>query len=403
MSVSFLSPEFILLAVSAIILLAGLRGVSRQLAFLLLNLLFAAGLLLGVESTAVALLFILLGYGLVHLGIRRGRTGLVLGIAIYLAIFVYLRRYEFLEWIVPESLLPGALRTIGLSFVFFKVLHVMIDASSDSLGRLDPLTYLNYCLNFTTYMMGPIQRFQDYRDQWDGVQSAIPPDFEIYLDAVLRILFGLVKAYILARFFLPLALRPDTDLRTLSLLELAGQCYAFWLYLYLNFAGYCDVVIGIGSLLGVRPPENFSMPFLARNISDFWQRQHRSLTLWLTDYVFAPLYLKLLSTPVTGRHKLLSANLCLLATMLVSGLWHGTTVSFLLFGLLHGCYFVVYRTWDALLHRLLPRQGVERLRRNPVVVVTGILITFNATAAAFIFFRLHPYRIREALTALAAR
>jgi D-alanyl-lipoteichoic acid acyltransferase DltB (MBOAT superfamily) len=402
-SVSFLSPQFSFLAVSAIILLTALRGAPRQLAFLVLNLLFAVALLLGAASTSVVLLFILLGYGLAHLATRRGRAGLVLGIAIYLALFVYLRRYEFLEWFVPESLLLGALRTIGLSFVFFKVLHVMIDASSDSLGRLDPLTYLNYCLNFTTFMMGPIQRYQDYRDQWDGVKAAIPADFEAYLDAVLRILFGLVKAYILAGWFLPLALRPDTDLRTLSLLELAARSYAFWFYLYLNFAGYCDVAIGLGSLFGVRPPENFNKPFLARNISDFWQRQHRSLTLWLTDYVFAPLYLKLLSTPTTARHKLLSANLCLMTTMLVSGLWHGTTVSFLLFGLLHGCYFVVYRSWDALLHRLLRRRGVERLRRNPLVYATGMLITFNATAAAFIFFRLHPYRIREALTALAAR
>jgi D-alanyl-lipoteichoic acid acyltransferase DltB (MBOAT superfamily) len=389
--------------VAAIVLLSVLRGPTRQLAFLAINLTFVWGLALGPRGALATLLFILLGYGLVRIATRRSATGLGIGVVLFIAVFVYLRRYDFVQWILPEALLPRIISTIGLSFVFFKIIHVMIDAYADTLGRFDLLTFLNYCLNFTTFLMGPIQRYQDYRDQWEGAKLAIPLGFESHLDAGVRILLGLAKAYVLAPYFQTMALTPDTDLTAVSFPHLALLAYAFWFYLYLNFSGYCDVAIGIGSLLGIRPPENFNKPFLARNISDFWLRQHRSLTLWLTDYVFSPLYKKLLTSGFTARYKLLAANLSLMATMLVSGLWHGTTFSFLLFGIVHGLWFVIYRTWDSLLTRRLGREGVQRFRERPLVHAGGILLTFNATAAAFVFFQVSSARVMEAFTHLATR
>lgn len=383
-----MSPWFLGIAFAAIVLVSLLRGLPRQLAFLALNLVFVSAFLLGPGGAISTLLFALLGYSLVFLSTQKWK--LVLAIVAYVALFVYMRGYGFLELVLPENYLVRALSTVGLSFLFFKVVHVILDAYAGALGKLDLLTYLNYCLNFTTFVMGPIQRFQDYREQWDGEREAIPLDFEAHLDAALRVLVGLLKVYVLAAFFEARALKLDTDLTSLSLAGLIVQTYCFWFYLYLNFSGYCDVVIGIGSLLGVRPPENFNKPFLARNISDFWQRQHRSLTLWLTDYVFNPTYKSLLSSKWTGNQKALAAYIALVLTMVVSGLWHGTTVSFLLFGLVHGSWFVIYRAWDELLTRRLGRKGVQRFRANPLVHFAGIVLTFNATAAAFIFFRASP-------------
>ncbi|HSK18472.1 MAG TPA: MBOAT family O-acyltransferase [Longimicrobiales bacterium] len=393
MQVSLLSPGFAAIAIAAILLVSALRGAGRQFAFLILNLVFVCVMLLEPPGAIATLIFALAGFGLVRAAQRWGRTGLVMGVSGFVALFLYMRRYDFLTWFVPDALLTQVLSTVGLSFLFFKILHVAIDGYSGTLGRFGLLDYLNYALNFATFMMGPIQRFQDYRDQWHGEKLAIPLDYEAHLDAVLRILIGLVKAYVLAVFFENRALSVDADVLQLSAVGLIVQTYAFWFYLYLNFSGYCDVVIGVGSLFGVRPPENFNRPFLARNISDFWQRQHRSLTLWLTDYVFAPMYKSLLTRRPAG--KLMIANLSLMATMLVSGLWHGTTVSFFLFGIVHGLWFVVYRTWDEFLLARLGRGGVRRFRRNVLVHAAGIFLTFNATAFAFIFFRLEPAAVAD--------
>lgn len=396
MQVSLLSPGFLGLILAAIVLTAVVRGVGRELVFLAINLSFVCLLLLSPAGAVGTLLFAVLGYGVVLAAMRWGRHALTAGVVVVVALFVYMRRYDFLAWFIPDAMLTRILATVGLSFLFFKILHVAIDAYSGTLGRIGFLSYLNYSLNFTTFMMGPIQRYQDYRAQWDGEKLAIPLSFEAHLDAVLRILVGLVKAYVLAAFVMDLALRPDTSLAELSLPGLVVQTYAFWVYLYLNFSGYCDVVIGAGSLFGVRPPENFDKPFLARNISDFWLRQHRSLTLWLTDYVFSPLYKKLLTRH--GRHRLIVANVALAVTMLVSGLWHGTTVSFFLFGVVHGLWFLIYRTWDETLTRRLGRARVKRFRQNLLVHAAGIFLTFNATAFAFIFFQLRPDRVMEAVS-----
>jgi D-alanyl-lipoteichoic acid acyltransferase DltB (MBOAT superfamily) len=385
---SILSWGFIQLALAAIVLLSALRAAPRQIAFLGLNLVFVWGLLLGPAGAVATLLFAFLGYTLVRLGMLHGPRAQMFGLLVLVALFVYLRGYDVVNLVLPKLPFARLLSTVGLSFLFFKIVHVMIDARAGTLGRFDLLTYLNYCLNFSTFMMGPIQRYQDHRAQWHGEKPAIPQDFESHLDATIRVLFGLVKVYIIAGFFQDRALRSDTDLLSLSFSGLVVQAYAFWFYLYLNFSGYCDVVIGIGSLFGLKPPENFNRPFLARNISDFWLRQHRSLTLWLRDYVFTPLYKTLLTRPWFARHKLLAANVGLMTTMLVSGLWHGTTISFLLFGLVHGLWFVVYRTWDAILARRLGKQGVLRFRENRWAHAGGILLTFNATAIAFIFFQL---------------
>ena len=96
-----------------------------------------------------------------------------------------MRDYEILRWFLPDSVLTSVLRTIGLSFLLFKTIHVIVDAKSGTVKQLDLLTYLNYSLNFTTFMMGPIQRYLDYCDQWNGKKPAIDYTFESHLDAVI--------------------------------------------------------------------------------------------------------------------------------------------------------------------------------------------------------------------------
>jgi D-alanyl-lipoteichoic acid acyltransferase DltB (MBOAT superfamily) len=397
---SLMDPKFAALAFAAIVLLPTLRGTLRQLAFLLVNCAFVGFLFLGMGGAPLkvravgfgaTLGFCLLGYALTLL-IRRRRDLFWPSLVAYVVVFVYMSNYQFLHWVLPERLLFRVLAMVGLSFLFFKVVHVMVEAHGETLGRLEPLTYLNFCLNFTTFMMGPLQRYQDYAEQWHGVREAIPLTFEAHLDAVLRILVGLVKAYVLAAFLRPYTLGPDTDVAAATPLQLLLAIYAFYLYLYLNFGGYCDVVIGLGSLIGVRPPENFDKPFLARNVSEFWQRQHRSLTLWLTDYVFSPLYKWSLHTRWLSSRPLLAANVAVFVTLLVSGLWHGTTTAFLIFGIVHGLYQVVYRTWDGLMSGKLGRQRLKQLRQNWAVQGAGMVITFHAVALAFVFFQLDAVR-----------
>jgi D-alanyl-lipoteichoic acid acyltransferase DltB (MBOAT superfamily) len=368
-------------------LISILGGIVRQVIFLAANIAFV-WFILGYEGTLSTLLLCLLGFALVKQHQRWPALKPYLTLTVLVVLFAYMRNYDMLQWILPDDILTSIFRTVGLSFILFKIIHVLIDARSKTLRKLDIFTYMNYCLSFTTFMMGPIQRYQDFYDQWHGHKQAIPMTFEAHLDAVLRILVGLIKAYILATWVNQSALQADTNVLELSFAGWIVKLYAFYFYLYLNFSGYCDVVIGIGSLFGVRPPENFNMPFIAQNISDFWLRQHRSLTLWLTDYVFSPAYKAMLSGGALSGFPLLAGSLAFLITMLVSGLWHGTTIGFLLFGLVHGVYLVSYHVWDHQLNRRLGRKRTSEIRKTWPARGVGIFLTFNATAFAFLFFRL---------------
>ena len=174
MDFSLLSVQFLALSVAAVLLLTVLSGLTRQIVFLTINVLFLSGLLLGPEGAASTVLFCLLGYLLTRLILRYSRVGFWVALTVYVGLFVYMRRYDFLAWVVPGQFLTQALSTIGLSFLFFKVVHVMIEARSGTLGSFQFPTFLNYCLNFTTFAMGPIQRYQDFHAQWNEIKKAIP-------------------------------------------------------------------------------------------------------------------------------------------------------------------------------------------------------------------------------------
>jgi D-alanyl-lipoteichoic acid acyltransferase DltB (MBOAT superfamily) len=145
--------------------------------------------------------------------------------------------------------------------------------------------------------------------------------------------------------------------------------------------------------MGIAPPENFWLPFFSPNIAQYWLRVHRSLTEWLTDYVFHPVYTGLLRSGVMRNRRLASRNVAIAATMVVAGVWHGTTLSFVLFGLVHAFYQVVYRTTEHVLSVRLGAQGLRDLRAQPAWALLGTAVTFVATASAYIFFVLTPAQL----------
>lgn len=387
MFISLLSFEFLVFASAVTLFVASTAGPLREVGFLVANIGFIHAVV-GPAGVLSTLLFCLLGWLLTRVFTSGPGRAAALSATVFVAVFIYLRDYEFLGWVLPDAARLSVLPTIGLSFLLFRILHVMVDARAGVIGRIAPLTYANYLLAYTTFMMGPIQRYPDFRDQWADRSRAIAMTFEAHLDAGLRILWGLVKVYILGTYLNRFALQPDADVLSLSLAELWVRLAGFYFYLFMNFSGYCDIMIGLGSLMGVRPPENFNHPYIAQNISDFWLRQHRSLTLWLTDYVFNPVYKWALGAGPMAAFPLIAGVFAAMLTMFISGIWHGTTVGFLIFGIVHGLWLAIYRIWDHVLTARLGRKRVRQIRAGWPGRIAGIVITFHAAAFAFLFFQL---------------
>lgn len=394
---TLLSIEFIGLAIALIVWVRFVPDPLRLAGFVVGSGVYAASFLTPTGYITTGGL-IAAGFALAKVvRARPALTGPAVG-ALVLA-FVYFRGYDVVLAVIGATSWDAALASAGLSYLLFKVIHVVVDAAGGGLPGLSLGRYVAYCLNFTTFLLGPIQRYQSFVDQWDGIHDPLAPDLVSHLDAVNRVMRGFVKKWVLAVYVSRLALLPGESVEGMGPLDIILGSWGFYLYLYCDFSGYCDIVIGIGRLMGIAPPENFNLPFFSPNIAQYWLRVHRSLTEWLTDYVFQPLYTTLLRRPEMRAHRLASRNIAIAGTMIVAGLWHGTTLSFLLFGLVHAGYQVIYRTSEHLLTSSLGAARLRELRATRPWVLASTGLTFVATASAYAFFVLTPAQLTSLATA----
>ena len=170
-----------------------------------------------------------------------------------------------------------------------------------------------------------------------------------------------MKKYVLADNLMAWGLLVDPPVVGLARPLLWLSVLALSLLLYLDFSGYCDIVIGVAALMGFRLMENFDRPFLATNLQDFWNRWHISLTSIVKDYVFTPLY-HYSAGHFRPRWQFASAMAVYFFSMMLIALWHGTTWGFFVFGVLHGSMLV----WLQLFRRFIyPRFGVA-LRESTI-------------------------------------
>ena len=246
--------------------------------------------------------------------------------------------------------------------MLFRQIHVLVDAAQGQIERISLWSYVNYQLNLFTILAGPIQRYQDFDEQWRTLQPVLADPHEL-LRNCLRLLVGVLKIALIAPLFykgwnelqVPLVSQHVAGWK--YLVEFLVVFYFYPVYLYCNFSGYCDIVIAAGRFFGMRLPENFNRPYLARNVIEFWTRWHITLGTWIRDYLFMPMY-----KPVVERWPKRAPSLAWLFYFLafvVAGVWHGTTLNFLFYGLWQGMGVSatkLYENW------LLARRGRKGLR-----------------------------------------
>ena len=356
-------PSFQFLLFAAVI--AGLFNLAprglRPAVQLLANLAFLASFSRAPAAFIPFAGFLAFGYASVVL-LQRGWTRPFWAlVAITLLLFFWLKKYTFIP---PQIWLAHPYLTIGLSYVFFRVLHLIIDARSGDLPeRVGLLDYANYTLDFTCIVAGPIQLYQDYK------ASAEPLTQFRAGAAIERIAIGFFKVFIVAAILDALHKQAIHDLpaaagegqRLLDGLLIVGL---YPLYLYANFSGYTDVVIGVARFLRRRLPENFNKPFSSKNFIEFWSRWHISLSSWLKTYVYNPLIMSLMRRVTWRPVEPFLAVVAFFVTFFLVGAWHGQTGEFLFFGLLQGGGVAANKVYQILMAGWLGRKGYRELSAN---------------------------------------
>jgi alginate O-acetyltransferase complex protein AlgI len=316
--------------------------------------------------------------------VRARPRGTIVGAAIMLGVllYLYLKRYTFLAEFVPIpyemdiSLHP--VQVVGFSYMIFKWIHMLVDQWQGQLAPFNLWTYLNYQLSFFTLTAGPIQRYNDFLRYWERVDLG-PAERRDSLLCCIRLLTGMIKIGVLGAYVDSLL-----HVSAYGSTEAVFRFYLFPVSLYLNFSGYTDAMIGAAGLLGFRLPENFNRPWLARNVLDFWDRWHISLTHWIRDYIFMSSY-KLAATRFPSAARYWSYALLFVALFL-AGVWHGTTDGFVVFGVLNGLGAAATRAYGDVLRAILGRSGVQTYMKSAVVRALAVAVTLHYVCLCQLFF-----------------
>jgi alginate O-acetyltransferase complex protein AlgI len=247
----------------------------------------------------------------------------VTGLVVLLLTFKVYRQFS-VPWFGGRWLAPEILALVGFSYFIFRAISFLHIQAILKIDERSPWPLLWYTLFPPTLTSGPIQKYQDFRQQ---LAKPLPLDSALAADAVYRITRGYFRKLVVA-LVLNEAVANVLAQSELTVLTSVLGILLLYLYFYFDFAGYSDIAIGFGLLLGIKVPENFRKPFLATNVSEFWRNWHITLVDWFRDHVFIPL-----GGMRTSRSR--AAGLAFLI-MVLCGLWHGLTISLLAWGTWHG-------------------------------------------------------------------
>ncbi len=266
---------------------------------------------------------------------------------------------------------------LGLSYITFRVLDVTFGIQDKQIKEVKPLPYLTYLLFFPTISSGPIDRFRRFNEDWNRERTR--EQFAQDVDGgIHRIFTGFLYKFILAALIKQYWLDPVSA--GTSILHTISYMYAYFFYLFFDFAGYSAFAIGFSYFFGIHTPENFNSPFLARDIRDYWNRWHMSLSFWFRDniynrFVFAALKGKWFKDSQTA------SNLGYLLTMTLMGIWHGTALHYIVYGFYHGVLLMTTNWLDKKYkgNRLLNDEGLFWR-------ALSMLITFHLVGFGLLLF-----------------
>ena len=297
---------------------------------------------------------------------------LAVNIIINIAILFYFKYFNFFIEIIT-SLVPGLqlqqnnnlLAVVGISFYTFQSLGYSIDVYRKKVpAEKNFLTYALFVSFFPQLVAGPIERSENLLPQ---LKKTYKFDYNRVTDGLVLMAWGFFKKMVIADGCGKIVDIVFDNISSYGGLRFMIAAVLFAFQIYGDFSGYSDIAIGAANVIGIKLMKNFDHPYFAQNPVDFWRRWHISLSGWFMDYVYIPLG--------GSRKGKLRTAFNLMVTFLVSGLWHGANLTYVVWGGINGLYNIIYRFMPK------PKNKIKRL------APLKILGTFLLVDFSWIFFR----------------
>jgi D-alanyl-lipoteichoic acid acyltransferase DltB (MBOAT superfamily) len=284
------------------------------------------------------------------------------------------------------------LAVTGFSYVALRLVELGRAVRDGRHRPPDLASTVNYLLPFHMLAAGPIQAYDDF-----VAQPAVPPPptTRQAIASLERIAAGLFKKFVLANYIDRMFQTGFHAHGAYPLLEMQFN----YLWIYLDFSAYSDVAVGLGGLMGVATPENFNRPYLARNVIEFWERWHISLSQFIRRNLFFPIQLALMRW-TDGTRPLMAASLAFAVSFLLCGLWHSVSLPWLAWGAFQAAGLIACNIYRFALTRRLGRKGVQNYLANRWIRLSAIFLTFEFQAIAM---AISVYPIQELISWTGSR
>ena len=280
----------------------------------------------------------------------------------------------------PSDLTLNIILPVGISFYTFQTLSYTIDVyRKEFLPAKDVVSFFTYVAFFPQLVAGPIERAANLLPQIENKRQFKKVWFN---EGIIQIGVGFFRKIVIADT-LGAYVDPiynNIELHNPSTILFATIFYAF--QIYFDFSGYSDIAIGTAKLLGFKFKQNFNLPYFSKSLTEFWRKWHISLSFWLRDYLYIPLGGNRKGVKITYRN--------LMLTMLLGGLWHGSSWNFVIWGGIHGTVLAIERYLNS-------RNILVRLRK---IHLLSSITTFAIVLLAWVFFR--AQNLKDAIIAIKA-
>lgn len=264
---------------------------------------------------------------------------LIVSIVFNLGLLVYFKYFNFIatniDNIIGQNVIPNKniVLPIGISFYTFQIMSYIIDLYRGGIKVQKNLLNLALYISFFPQLIaGPIVKYKDIDEQLQKRTVTI----EKFSNGIKRFVYGLAKKVIFANTLAYIAdtiFNSNIELLNMPIAWLGAICYT--LQIYFDFSGYSDMAIGLGKMFGFEFMENFNLPYISESITEFWRRWHISLSTWFKEYLYIPLG--------GNRKGKIRTYINLLIVFLATGIWHGASWNFVVWGLFNGFFLVIER------------------------------------------------------------
>lgn len=310
----------------------------------------------------------------------------------FLFLCKYRRNVVFLWLCIMLSILPliickfspfiqiNNLGFLGISYITFKSLEILISIYDKRINSLNLCDYLYFLFFFPTLSSGPINRFKGFFED-TGRNLPVKNYIDLLGDGIWKLVLGLGYKFIVAVNIDYFVIGKIHEIN--SLVGSLQYMYSYSMYLFFDFAGYSLIAIGVSYILGIRQPENFNSPFLSRDLKDFWNRWHMSLSFWFRDYIFNKFVMFALKRKIS-KNKLAISSTGYVLTMTTMGLWHGPHLRYIVYGMYHGLLLCLT---DLIMHT----NWFRRNSTKKLFEYASTFITFNLVCFGFLIFSGHLF------------